>query len=261
MDKLRILFLLFCVGALSACSNDNALSEHAPKSINIILSKPNNSSSYRNFIDKLDTTIHINWVNAYTTPFPLLALELENADGIIMTGGVDIHPGLYGKSYDTIRCGTIDIKRDEVEAALLDYALESGTPCLGVCRGLQFMNVHLGGSLHPNLPDTLSNIHRGESGAVHHPIEIIKNIGALEIDLSKILDPVSNHHQGISRLAEDLEVWAVSPDGLAEGIRHKDTIAHPFFIGVQWHPERSGAFNSLAIPIGEGFMKAVLNDE
>jgi gamma-glutamyl-gamma-aminobutyrate hydrolase PuuD len=119
----------------------------------------------------------------------------------------------------------------------------------------------LGGSLHPHLPDTLSNIHRGLSRDVNHPIEIVKNIGVFEINVADISDPVSNHHQGISRLAEDLEVWAIAPDGLAEGVRHKDTIAYPFFIGVQWHPERSGDVNSLAIPIGEGFLKYVLNYE
>ena len=58
-------------------------------------------------------------------PFPLLALELENADGIIMTGGVDIHPGLYGKSYDTIRCGTIDSKRDEITLSFLSKILRT----------------------------------------------------------------------------------------------------------------------------------------
>jgi len=261
MDKLRLLFLVFFICIFSACSDSNYSLKEKPQSITIVLSKPNSSSSYRNFIEKLDTTIEINWVNAYNTPLSQLALELENVDGIIMTGGVDIHPGLYGNSFDTIRCGTIDIVRDELEGVLLDYALENGTPCLGVCRGLQFMNVHLGGSLHPNLPDTLSSIHRGLSGAVKHPIEIVKNIGVFEINISEILDPVSNHHQGISRLAEDLEVWAIAPDGLAEGVRHKDTIAHPFFVGVQWHPERSGDVNSLAIPIGEGFLKYVLNYE
>ena len=243
MDKLRLLFLVFFICTFSACSDSKYSLKEKPQSITIVLSKQNSSFSYRNFIEKLDTTIEINWVNAYTTPLSQLALELENADGIIMTGGVDIHPGLYDNSFDTIRCGTIDIVRDELEGVLLDYALENGTPCLGVCRGLQFMNVHLGGSLHPHLPDTLSSIHRGFSGAVNHPIEIVKNIGVFEINVSDILDPVSNHHQGISRLSEDLEVWAIAPDGLAEGVRHKDTIAHPFFVGVQ-----SVSYTHLTLP-------------
>lgn len=261
MSKLHFTFLLLFVFVFSACQVENESFEDSNKSLTIILSKQNSSSSYMKFIEKLDSTIEINWINAYTTPLSEIDNILERADGIIMTGGVDINPGLYGQAFDTIKCGAIDLKRDEIEMALLDFALEKGTPCLGICRGLQFMNVHLGGSLHPNLPDTLSNIHRGESGSTTHPIQIVKKISALDIDLSKILDPVSNHHQGISRLAEDLEVWAIAPDGLAEGVRHRDTIAHPFFVGVQWHPERSGDFNSLAIPIGEGFLNAILNNE
>jgi putative glutamine amidotransferase len=261
MDQLRLVSFIFIICTFSACSDRFDSLKERPQSVTIVLSKANSSSTYQNFIQKLDTTIEINWVNAYTTPLSELDQELKNADGIILTGGVDIHPGLYDNAFDTIRCGTIDIRRDELEGAILEYALENGTPCLGVCRGLQFMNVYLGGSLHTNLPDTLSNIHRGLSGAVNHPIEIIKNIGVFKINVADILDPVSHHHQGISRLAEDLEVWAIAPDGLAEGVRHKDTIAHPFFVGVQWHPERSGDVNSLAIPIGEGFLKSVLNYE
>ena len=123
------------------------------------------------------------------------------------------------------------------------------------------MNVHLGGSLHPNLPDTLSNIHRGKDGsATIHEVYVTKKLGAIEIQHDNISAPVSNHHQGISRLADDLEVWAIAPDGLIEGIRHSDTTKYPFFIGVQWHPERSDPSNSLAIPIGVGFLKAALND-
>jgi len=259
MEKLRILYLVLFICAFSACSDSEDYIKDTPHSVTIVLSKQNSSSSYRNFIEKIDTTISISWVNAYTLPLSQLAVELEKADGIIMTGGVDIHPSLYGKSFDTIRCETIDIQRDEVEKVLLDYALESGTPCLGICRGLQFMNVHLGGSLHPNLPDTLSDIHRGKDGSsTEHEVYVTKKLGALDIQNEEISAPVSCHHQGIARLADDLEAWAIAPDGLIEGIRHSDTTSHPFFIGVQWHPERSGPSNSLAIPIGVGFLNAVL---
>ena len=261
MDKLRLLFLVFFICAFASCSDSNNHVNETPRSVTIVLSKQNSSSTYRNFIEKIDTTITINWINAYTTRLSRLIVELKNTDGIILTGGVDIHPELYGKSFDTIRCGTIDNQRDELETILLDYALENGTPCLGVCRGLQFMNVHLGGSLHPHLPDTLSDIHRGKDGhSTEHEIYVTKKLGAIDIQHKNILALVSNHHQGISRLANDLEVWAIAPDGLIEGIRHSDTTGHPFFIGVQWHPERSDPSGALATPIGVGFLKAVLNE-
>jgi putative glutamine amidotransferase len=261
MDKLRLLFSVFFICVFASCSDNNDHVKETPRSVTIILSKQNSSSSYRNFIENIDTTITINWINAYTTPLSQLTVDLENSDGIILTGGVDIHPGLYGNAFDTIRCGTIDIIRDEIETTLLDYALENGTPCLGVCRGLQFMNVYMGGSLHPHLPDTLSDIHRGKDGnSTEHEIYVTQKLGALDIKPGNKSATVSHHHQGISRLADNLEAWAIAPDGLTEAIRHSDTTSHPFFIGVQWHPERSDPSGSLATPIGAGFLKAVLDE-
>ena len=261
MDKLPLLFSVFFICVFASCGDNNDHVKETPRSVTIILSKQNSSSSYRHFIENIDPTIKINWINAYTTPLSQLTVELEDADGIILTGGVDIHPGLYGNAFDTIRCGTIDSKRDELETTLLDHALESGTPCLGVCRGLQFMNVYMGGSLHPHLPDTLSDIHRGKNGqSTEHEIYVTKALGAIDINRGNKSATVSNHHQGISRLAENLEAWAFAPDGLIEGIRHSDTTYYPFFIGVQWHPERSNPSGSLATPIGNGFLKAVLNN-
>jgi len=261
MDKLHLLISVFFICVFASCSQDNDHVKETPRSVTIVLSKQNSSFSYRNFIENIDTTITINWINAYTTPLSQLTVDLENADGIILTGGVDIHPGLYGNAFDTIRCGTIDLKRDELETTLLDYALESGIPCLGVCRGLQFMNVYMGGSLHPHLPDTLSDIHRGKDGnSTEHEIYVTQKLGALDIKPGNKSATVSHHHQGISRLADNLEAWAIAPDGLIEAIRHSDTTSHPFFIGVQWHPERSNPSGSLATPIGVGFLKAVLDE-
>jgi putative glutamine amidotransferase len=260
MNKLRILFSFFFICVFVSCSNDNDDVKETPRTLTIVLSKQNSSSSYRHFIEKIDSTIKINWINAYETPLSQLTVDLKNADGIILTGGVDIHPALYGSDFDTIRCGTIDIKRDEIETTLLDHALEQGTPCLGVCRGLQFMNVHMGGSLHPHLPDTLSDIHRGKDGhSTKHEIYVTKALGAIDIMRGIKSTTVSHHHQGISRLADNLEAWAIAPDGLIEGIRHPDTTHYPFFIGVQWHPERSDPSGSLASPIAAGFLRAILN--
>lgn len=123
------------------------------------------------------------------------------------------------------------------------------------------MNVYMGGSLHPHLPDTLSDIHRGKDGnSTEHEIYVTQKLGALDIKPGNKSATVSHHHQGISRLADNLEAWAIAPDGLIEAIRHSDTTSHPFFIGVQWHPERSNPSGSLATPIGVGFLKAVLDE-
>ncbi len=256
-------FHLLCLCLLASCSNVDANldSQKDTSHITIVLSKQNSSHSYRDFIEKADSVSNWRWVNAYDLSVEELELELSIARGIIMTGGVDIHPGRYGSPKDTIKCGTIDLRRDDLETLLLQHVEKSGIPCLGICRGLQFMNVYFGGSLHPNIPDTLSNIHRGSDGhSTEHAIMLGKTIGAIEIDSENIYPTISNHHQGISRLANEMEAWAHAPDGLIEGIRHKDTVAYPFFIGVQWHPERSGDTNSLGLPVGIGFINAVLND-
>lgn len=261
MNKLHLFFSVFFIGVVASCSDDDHRVKETPRSVTIVMSKQNSSSSYRTFLANIDPSITINWINAYETPLPQLTVDLENADGILLTGGVDIHPGMYGNAFDTIRCGTIDLKRDALETTLLNHALESGTPCLGVCRGLQFMNVHMGGSLHPHLPDTLSDIHRGKDGkSTEHEIYVTKALGAIDIKRGQTSATVSHHHQGISRLADNLEAWAIAPDGLIEGVRHSDTTHYPFFIGVQWHPERSDPSVSLSIPIGAGFLKAVLNE-
>ena len=124
-----IYYLSFLVLLISGCTNE---------SVTIILSKQNHQQSYIKFIEKIDSTIDWRWINAYETPINILKKELKQADGIIMTGGVDIHPGRYSQEGDTIRCGAIDVHRDSIEHILLDHVVSSGTPCLGVCRGLQF---------------------------------------------------------------------------------------------------------------------------
>jgi putative glutamine amidotransferase len=229
-----------------------------PTTLSIILSKQNSSNSCQEFIERLDTTLEWRWVDAYSLNDSELEHELQIASGIIMTGGVDIHPGEYGSAADTIRCGTIDLFRDRVEIQILEFVDSTKTPCLGVCRGLQIMNVHASGTLHPHLPDTLSEIHRGSDGATIHRIEITKSLGLFPIAKGDTANVVSNHHQGISRLGDKLEVWAVSEDGLAEGIRRTDTVSYPFYLGVQWHPERMGKGNLLSDPIGISFIEAIL---
>ena len=147
----------------------------------------------------------------------------------------------------------------ELDARLLSHVKENSIPCLGFCRGLQIMNVFNGGSLHPHLPDTLSNIHRGPDGATSHPIQVTKHINRLNLEIGSINDIVSHHHQGINELGANLDVWAVAPDGLYEGIRHSDTTTYPFYVGVQWHPERCTPGNEFDESIGKSFINAIIS--
>ena len=226
----------------------------------IILSKEYSIKTSENFITRLDSNYSWRFVDAYTVSSDELNEELKKADGIILTGGADIHPARYGQIADTVKCGTIDTFRDSIEFVLLNHIDEFRTPCIGFCRGLQIMNVYNGGSLHLHLPDTLSSIHRGPEGKTTHTINVTKHISSVDIPVGQMNKIVSNHHQGISKLGDGLEVWATSPDGLSEGIRRSDTLNYPFYIGVQWHPELCEPGNKFDESIGQSFINALISE-
>ena len=166
----------------------------------------------------------------------------DRLDGILFTGGGDIaieyfkgeqHPAVYG----------IDAARDATELGLTHETIENDKPFLGICRGLQVVNVALGGTLFTHIPDQLPNalIHDypGEDSiqartTLLHPVEI-KNGSSLGRILGELTLQVNSlHHQGIKDVAPGLNAVAFAPDGLVEAIELPD---HPFGIAVQWHPE------------------------
>ncbi len=248
--RFYILFLSFLLSLVS-CSND--------ESKIIVLSKENSQQSSAKYIQRLDTNLVWTFINAYELSNKELEKALASADGIIMTGGEDIHPANYGSAADTVKCGTIDKKRDSIEFIILEHVDRTGLPCIGFCRGLQIMNVFGGGSLHLHLPDTLSSIHRGPEGATAHFVQVTRHIASIDLAKNSYNKIVSNHHQGISRLSQNFDAWAFSEDGLIEGIRYADTIAYPFYVGVQWHPERCKPGNEFDEQIGRSFIEAVIS--
>lgn len=248
-------FSLLLILFLASCQANNKTSYPTT----IILSKEYSSKNCQKYFERIDSTLEFRFVNAYNLSSDSLEIELGLAHGIILTGGADINPARYGADADTIKCGSIDNKRDSIEFRLLSHVKENSTPCLGFCRGLQIMNVFNGGSLHPHLPDTLSRIHRGLDGATTHSVKVIKHINSLNLEVGSTNDIISHHHQGINKLGADLDVWAVAPDGLSEGIRHSDTTTYPFYIGVQWHPERCSAGNEFDDSIGKNFINAIIS--
>lgn len=155
-------------------------------------------------------------------------------DGLILAGGGDIDPDRYGEAVHN-KTGFIRKFRDSAEFALIEAALENGVPYLGVCRGLQVLNVALGGTLHQHLPDVVG--HQGHSPAPgefgHLPVKVEP-----ESRLAGILDETVTvphyHHQAIDRLAPGLTVSARADDGTIEAV---ELPSHPFALAVQWHPE------------------------
>lgn len=160
----------------------------------------------------------------------------DKLDGLILTGGGDLDPTLYGgRSHPTIYM--VDRERDRSEMSLVEQSLESKLPTFGICRGSQMINVALGGTLVEHLPDLVGDAipHRlPPREPTSHPIKL--DSGS---HLAKILSQIefsapSWHHQAVRRLAPGLRSVAQAPDGTIEAVEYPD---HPWLIGVQWHPE------------------------
>lgn len=170
---------------------------------------------------------------------PALAEEyLETIDGLILTGGADIHPSFYGQIV-LERCGEIDEERDRFEVELIHAARGRDLPFLGICRGLQVLNVALGGTLYQDLsyragtdPAHLSP--RERRGEPAHGVAIAPGSRLADILGPRDMPVTSTHHQIIRDLAPDLAASAVAPDGVIEAVEGPGR----FLLAVQWHPER-----------------------
>ena len=158
-------------------------------------------------------------------------------DGLLLTGGVDVDPLLYGEEKSPL-CGEVSSIRDAMEFPLVRFAAEKGIPVLGICRGLQVMNCALGGTLYQDLQQSFSrDINHSRPDAPADPIHEVRILpGSLLSSAAgaEALRVNSRHHQGIQNLAPTLSACARASDGLIEGIEMPQ---HPFFLGVQWHPE------------------------
>ena len=168
--------------------------------------------------------------------------QLKQCDGVILTGGEDVHPRFYGKPEYVHEYGLndFDIERDEFELKVIDYSQQHELPLLGICRGLQIVNVFFGGTLIPDIPSFGKPDHtKYEEGNDRvHPIEVEKRsfldsiTGVLQGEIN------SAHHQSTARVGDGLVVNAVSSDGMIEGLERKNIFDSPFLLLVQWHPER-----------------------
>lgn len=168
-----------------------------------------------------------------------LARYAALCDGFLFPGGHDVDPALYGEEPSPL-CGTVCPERDSMERLLFPLALETGKPLLGICRGVQMMNVMLGGALYQDLPaERPSEVeHHGQPpyDQVIHTVTVAEGsplaqaVGAGEMGVN------SYHHQGIKTLGRGLKIAAAAPDGLVEAVYLPD---HRFALAVQWHPEFS----------------------
>ncbi len=187
------------------------------------------------------------------------AIELlSQADALLLSGGNDIYPGWYGKEYDTARCGVFNRLRDTLEMMALSKALDMKMPVLGICRGMQLINIHQGGTLHIDLPADkgTGEIHRRDSlGWAEHMV-LLQPESILSGMINQHQVPVaSNHHQGIEILAEILKPLAYSlEDNLIEAICFKEESEEVSLLAVQWHPEWMSYDDKLSSEIAYWFL-------
>ena len=169
----------------------------------------------------------------------LLRAAFDGIAGLILSGGGDIHPSSFGEA-DSGLLWRIDGKRDQAELSLARWALREGLPVLGICRGIQTLNVAAGGTLIQDIPTQIPNAltHTCIAGRpvpdIAHTVHVDPRsrladlIGAGDIGVN------SAHHQAVKTVGNDLVAVARAPDGVIEGL---ESPAHRFSIGVQWHPE------------------------
>lgn len=181
-------------------------------------------------------------------------------DGLILQGGADIDPVVYGATRTDV-LGPIDAMRDQFELELLRAFAAADKPVLGVCRGMQLINVAYGGDLHQDLQAAGVSTHQHRMLDLYdeyaHEVDIVPGSWLHSIYGGAQSGRVTSiHHQGVRRLGEDLVVEASSPDGVIECIRHR---ASRFMLGVQWHPEfHDSRFPTLlpAEPMIKAFLEA-----
>lgn len=257
----RILLIVIIITGLAVwCCKDHKSGDGQDKIIIGISKYIDNDhyTRYAQWLQAVDSNIIL--IDLYHIPIDSALLRLEECSALLLSGGADVHPGFYNRDEDTALC-SIDFYRDTLEMALIGKALEADMPILGICRGLQILNVYFGGSLYADIPSQYSDslIHRNDDKDfdASHPVSVSDRSWLFHLNGGISSDTVnSSHHQGIRELGEGLFNAAWADDGLIEAIHRIDTAGSPFLMAVQWHPERMRNGHSFSAPLAKRFVKA-----
>lgn len=185
---------------------------------------------------------------------------VEDCDGIVMTGGVDIHPRFYGSERLEFpnADGVYNEVRDEFEMHVFETALNFKKPILAICRGMQLVNTALGGDVIQDLEEAGKKNHRRRNNVDdEHEISITKDSLLHQVVGVEVGNVNGAHHQAVGRLSEELIATATSADGVIEAIEWKDKSDEPWMLCVQWHPERMQADEVCSKNVRESFLKEV----
>ncbi len=204
------------------------------------VSKDNNTSITTTYMDAVYASGGFPLLLPVLSDEKLWAEAAQELDGFLFSGGVDVQPQLYGEEIQ-LCCGDILPDRDVMELNLLKEVLKTQKPILGICRGIQLLNVGLGGTLFQDIYEQSAQSfpqQHYQKLPHHHPthdVKVERNSLLYRIVKTESLPVNSLHHQAIKDCAPSLTIVGRTASGIIEAVEKAD---HPFFLGVQWHPER-----------------------
>jgi len=190
-----------------------------------------------NYLDAIISESALPIVFPLTTDEKDIKQLASMCDGILFTGGHDVSPSVYGEQKRDV-CGEPCAARDTMEGILLDICIQTPMPALGICRGIQFFNAYLGGTLYQDLPTDFPSTVEHHMSAPYdkyiHTVSLIKDTPLYDLLRVDTLPVNSYHHQAIANLSPKLKPMAIAEDGIVEAVYLPE---HPFLWAVQWHPE------------------------
>ena len=207
-------------------------------------------SKYVKSIERAGATVK--WIELDNTNRAVA--EALSCDGLLLPGGADIEPALYGRVRDE-KCGKPNELRDKNEFEIFNAFVKTGKPILGICRGFQLINVACGGTLHQDIADIKKCSHSDflKRATVVHAVTVNENTMLYKIFEKNEIGVNSLHHQAVESVGENLIASAVSEDGFIEGLELNN---HPFCVAVQWHPEHMSKNDALQQKLFNEFVKA-----
>jgi len=254
MNK-KLLHLFIFLASLFLFS-ENVFAQHKKKLI-IAISKTAPESHYTRWLKNANPDIE--YINFYKMSFDSIDIALARCGGLLLTGGEDVVPSIYGKGNEEKKCEDFDKRRDSLELKLIKSAIKSKMPILGICRGEQILNVANGGTLYTDIPTDIGKkvSHRNDSIAYHH---VTISEGSLLYRICGVKEGIvsSAHHQSVDKISSNLVVSAKADDGVVEAYELRDVGSYPFMLGVQWHPERMNKKSPLSAPLADYFLKKSL---
>jgi len=189
------------------------------------------------------------------------AAEAKSCDGVLFSGGEDVHPSLYGKPefVQEFELKEIIPARDQFEYELIKNTLESKKPVLGICRGLQLINVYLGGTLLPDIPSLSQSTAHGKISGQDRLHDIRVETLSMLHDITGRENGLVNsaHHQAVDKPADHLRISAFGESSIIEALEWKDPLHKSWLLLVQWHPERMQDLSSpFSGNVKHAFLKA-----